>query len=195
MIRRFNFQARLKNSISIVSEEHFALSIAFCLILIGVGLRLLPHPANFAPVTAIAIFGGAVLPRRIAIWTPLALMMVSDAIIGFHGLIAVTWGCYALTALASSRWLRTIRATRLASITLASSLFFFVVTNFAVWLTSGMYAHSWGGLGRCFYLALPFFRNSLLSDAFYTAALFGVYRLACGAQTSVLARLSAIQNR
>jgi hypothetical protein len=161
-----------------VLEKRAALVIALVLMVLGVVLRLLPHPPNFAPVTAIAIFGGAVLPRRLAIWTPLILMMVSDAIIGFHNLIVLTWGCYALTALASSQWLRDLRLIRGVVLTLSSSVFFFVVTNFGVWITSGMYAHSWAGLANCYVLALPFFRNSLLSDVFYTGVFFAAYRLA-----------------
>lgn len=161
-------------------EQRRALALAGVLMLAGVGLRLLPHPANFAPVTAIAIFGGAVLPRRLSIWVPVGLMMVSDVLIGLHSLIVVTWGCYALTALFSSLYLKRPRLASTATLTLSSSLGFFVVTNFAVWLTSGMYTHSWSGLVHCYFLALPFFRNSLLSDLLYTAALFSVYWLALG---------------
>ena len=152
--------------------------IALTLIFIGVSLRVLPHPANFAPVAAIAIFGCAILPRRTAVWVPLTAMVLSDAIIGFHSLIAVTWGCYALFALASSQWLRNRSFARGAFLTLSSSVFFFAVTNFAVWIWSGMYAHTWAGLTSCYTLALPFFRNTLLSDVIYTAALFGVFTLA-----------------
>ena len=155
------------------------LLITVCLIIIAVSLRVVPHPANFAPVAAAAIFGGVILPRRLALWVPLSAMMISDFIIGLHSLIFVTWGSYALIALASSYWLRSkLTFLRGAVLTLNASLFFFAATNFAVWLTSGMYAHNWSGLVRCYELALPFFRNTLLSDAIYTVALFGAYGLA-----------------
>ena len=153
-------------------------AIATSLIIIGVSLRVLPHPDNFAPITAIAIFGGALLPRRHALWVPALAMIVSDAIIGFHDLVLVTWGCYVLIALASNVWLTKLSLLRGATLTLGASLFFFVVTNFAVWGTSGMYAHTWNGLVQCYTLALPFFRNTFLSDVIYTAALFGLYVLA-----------------
>ena len=151
--------------------------IALCLISLGIILRVSPHPDNFAPVAGIAIFGGAILPRRLAIVTPLLAMVVSDALIGFHSLILVTWGCYALIALASQLWLRKFNLFRAGAITLGGSLFFFVVTNFAVWLTSGMYSLNTSGLGNCFTLALPFFRNTFLSDIIYTLSLFGLYFL------------------
>ncbi|HSX05302.1 MAG TPA: DUF6580 family putative transport protein [Candidatus Saccharimonadales bacterium] len=154
------------------------LIVALMLIALGISLRLLPHPANFAPIAAIAIFGGAVLPRQIAVWVPLGAMMLSDLFIGLYSMMWVTWVCYLAIALASSHWLHRPNLLRGAALTVSSSLFFFVVTNLAVWVTSGMYAHSWIGLVRCYTMALPFFRNTLASDLAYTAALFGVFALA-----------------
>jgi hypothetical protein len=151
------------------------LLLALALIALAVSARLLPHPANFAPVAAVAIFGGAVLPRKLAVWVPLVAMIASDLFIGFYAMMPVTWGCYVLIALASSQWLRKPSLPRGVALTLGSSLFFFVVTNFAVWLTSGMYAYSWAGLMQCYNVALPFFRNTVASDALYAAALFGVF--------------------
>lgn len=166
-----------------------------CLILVAVGLRVLPHPANFAPVAAIAIFGGAMLPRRLAIWVPVAAMMLSDLVIGLHSLVAVTWGCYALIALASSRYLAgKLSFLRGAALTLSGSIFFFLATNFAVWVWSGMYEHTWAGLNRCFTLALPFFRNTALSDLFYAGILFGAYALAIKYSPRLLKRLGLQPN-
>jgi hypothetical protein len=159
-----------------MKSNHYPLAIAVCLILLGITLRILPHPANFAPIAAISIFGGAVLPKRAAIWVPLIAMILSDAIIGFYSLMPLIWACYLLIALASSRWLGSVFTG--VTLTVLSSLFFFIVTNFGVWLTSGMYSHNWSGLLSCYTLALPFLRNTLMSDAMYTAALFGVYALA-----------------
>jgi hypothetical protein len=171
---------------AIVKTNRFQLLVALCLIAIGVTLRLLPHPANFAPIAAIAIFGGAVLPRRFAIWVPLGAMVLSDLVIGFYGTMWVTWACYGLIAAASGHWLRKPTVARGLMITVSSSLFFFVVTNFAVWASSGMYAHTWVGLVHCYVMALPFFRNTAASDLFYTAALFGLYAFANGNTSRVL---------
>lgn len=176
-----------------MSKQTINVLIAAGLIGLVVCLRLLPHPANFAPVAAAAIFGGSVLPRRLAIWVPLLAMMASDLIIGLHNLVLLTWGCYALTALASSYLLRKPNLVRGGVLTLSASAGFFVVTNFGVWLTSGMYAHTFAGFIRCYELALPFFRNTILSDLIYTAAIFGLYALALrqaqAFRTSSLARL------
>ena len=152
--------------------------IAITLVLLGVVLRVLPHPANFAPIAAIAIFGGAVLPRKLAVLVPLGAMILSDAVIGFHNLILVTWGCYAFIALMSHMMLKKRSITTTGVFAVSSSLLFFSVTNFAVWVWSGMYTHTLAGLSQCFILALPFFRNTLLSDIIYTAVLFGLYAFA-----------------
>jgi len=168
-------------------KSNLNFTIAVGLILLAVSLRLLPHPANFAPVAAVAIFGGAVLPRRLAVWVPFVAMALSDLVIGFYNIMPVTWGCYVLIALASSYWLRKPGFLRGVSLTLSSSLFFFAVTNFAVWLWSSMYAHTWSGLAQCYTMALPFFRNTALSDLFYTATLFAVYVLATKAGVRLLA--------
>lgn len=172
-----------------VDKRRIFIGIALVLILLAVVLRLAPHPPNFAPIAAVAIFGSALLPRRLGLVVPLAAIIATDLAIGTHDLIIVTWGSYALIALASSLWLKKrLSFIRGAVLTLSASIFFFAITNFAVWLTSGMYERTWAGLAQCFTLALPFFRNTLASDLIYTAALFGVYVLA----TSVSLRLVAV---
>lgn len=169
-----------------IKEKHLNLAIALSLIAFAVALRVLPHPANFAPVAAVAIFGGAILPRKLALWVPVGAMIVSDAIIGFHNLVLLTWGCYALIALASNIWLKKPNLAKGAGLTLAGSSLFYLVTNFGVWLTSGMYAHSWSGLAQCYAMAIPFFRNTVAGDLFYTAALFGAFALATRLSSSLL---------
>ena len=68
-------------------------------------------------------------------------------------------------------------ALRIGSMAFASSVVFFVVTNFAVWAQSGMYARTFTGLVECYTLALPFFQNTLAGDLCFSAVLFGSYAL------------------
>lgn len=161
-----------------MSPKRLDILTAVCLIALAVMLRLLPHPANFAPIAAVAIFGGAVLPRRIGLWVPLIAMMASDLVIGFYNIMPITWGCFLLIALASSIWLKKPTLARGSFLTVSSSVFFFVITNFAVWIWGGLYVHTWAGLSQCYTMALPFFRNTFLSDMVYTASLFTVYAFA-----------------
>jgi hypothetical protein len=169
-----------------VTNKTTNLLIAISLIAFAAAFRLMPHPANFAPVAAVAIFGGAILPRKVAVWIPLAAMAISDLLIGLHPLIPVTWGCYLLIALASSRWLRKLTFFRGAGLTVGASIFFFTVTNFAVWLQTSMYAHSLSGLAQCYEMALPFFRNTLASDIVYTSVLFAIYALAMSLNSKLI---------
>lgn len=158
--------------------KYVPLATALSLVALGAGARLLPHPANFAPIGAIVIFGGAVLPKRLAVWVPLVALMASDLVIGFYDIMPIVWACYGVVALAGNRWLRRPTLLRGGLLTVCASLFFFVVTNCAVWAASGMYAHTFAGLAQCYAMALPFFRNSLLSDLLYTGVLFSVYTVA-----------------
>ncbi len=152
--------------------------VAISLVVFGVVMRLLPHPANLAPVGAIALFGGAVLPRKLGWWLPLAIMIASDLLIGFYNGILFTWAGFLLVGLLGmglrtmSNWLRVPIGA------MAGAIIFFAVSNFGVWLQGHMYAHTWAGLVQCYEMALPFFRNTFFGDFLYSWLLFGVYALA-----------------
>lgn len=153
--------------------------VAVGLVVAGTALRLVPHPANFAPAMAVAIFAGSVLPRKLALAVPLLTLALSDFIIGMYDwrIMASVWACYGIVALMSSHMLRKPSILQGAAFTMASSCFFFIVTNFMVWTAGGMYAYSWRGLRDCYIMALPFFRNTFLSDMAYVAILFVCWRL------------------
>jgi hypothetical protein len=161
-----------------------ATAIAVALIIAGVVLRLVPHAANFAPVGAIALFGGAVLPPKLAWWLPVAIMVTSDVVLGFHGTILFTWGGFMLVALlgmalrGKSNWLRVPLGV------VASAFVFYIVSNFGVWVEGKLYAHTLQGLVDCYVAALPFLKTSLLADTFYSLALFGAFALATKQQVA-----------
>ncbi len=152
--------------------------LAIALIAFGVVMLLLPHPANLAPVGAICLFGGVILPRKLGWWLPLAILIISDCFLGFYRGIGFTWlgfllvGLFGMTLRTRSNWFRVPVGIA------GSSVLFFIVSNFGVWLQGQMYPHTWAGLVNCYELALPFFRNTFLGDAVYGVALFGAYALA-----------------
>ena len=152
-------------------------SIALLLILMGVSLRFLPHPPNFAPIVAIALFSGAYLSRKIALILPLATMAISDVFIGYYEpkLMASVYGSFLLCVVLGF-WLKKHKRwyTVLGSSLLSATLFF-VITNFAVWAFTPWYEKSIFGLIQCYLMALPFFRNALLGNLFYATSLFGIY--------------------
>jgi hypothetical protein len=154
--------------------------IAVLLIIFAAISRFLPHPANFAPVAAVALFSGVYLGKKASIIVPVLAMMVSDLFIGTHNLMFFTWGCMALSGLIGW-WVKGHK--NFFSITggsLAGSIIFFLVTNAAVWVVNmgDFYARNFSGLIMSYTYALPFFRNTVLGDLFYSFALFGVMELA-----------------
>ena len=148
------------------------------LILVAAASRLLPHPPNFTPIAALALFGGAHFGgKRWALLMPLAAMFLSDLVIGLHPLLPVVYGSFAVIV-SIGFWLRARRGLiPIAGAVLASSLLFFLVTNFGVWALGSLYPKTAQGLLACYAAAIPFFQNTLLGDAVYTVALFGSFRL------------------
>jgi hypothetical protein len=168
----------MKSKLALTSSDLILkILLAFGLIVFAVAMRILPHPSNIAPVAAVAIFAGTILPKRLAYSLPLLIMMASDFMIGLHPLIAFTWGSFLVIAILSSVYLRKISAPNLVLASLGASSLFFVVTNFGVWLEGKLYHHTLTGLADCYYNALPFFRNTLIGDLAYTGVIFGLYAL------------------
>ncbi len=151
----------------------------FAMILLAALSRLLPHPPNFAPITALALFGGVYLDKKHSFIAPIAAMLVSDYFIGFYSGMEWTYGSFVLIGFIGL-WLRNHRGIRTTvGATVAGSLLFFIVTNFGVWISSQVtYPHTTAGLIECYVAAIPFFRNTLLGDAVYVGTMFGVYELA-----------------
>ncbi len=150
--------------------------IVYILIVFGFLMRLVPHVPNFAPIAAIALFAGAYLDKRIVPWVPLAIMIVSDLIIGLHGVVFYTWGAFILIGFIGMRLKERRTAGNIFAATVFSAFLFFVVTNFGVWLA--WYPHSLEGFAACFIKAIPFFRNTLAGNLVFSAVLFGSYELA-----------------
>lgn len=153
------------------------LMIAMVLILVAAFSRLIPHPPNFTPLAAMALAGGVYLDRRFALLVPLMALFLTDAILGFHNLMAFVYGSFLAIGLLGF-WLRSHKKPAMVfGSALASSVLFFIVTNFGVWAIGGatLYPKTLAGLMECYTLAIPFFRNTLLGDLIYTGALFGLF--------------------
>jgi len=147
-------------------------------ILTAAALRLIPHPPNFTPIGAMALFSGAYLGRKgLAFVAPLAAMLLSDAILGFHSGMPFVYASVALIVLIGALVASRITAMTVVGAALASSVLFFIVTNFGTWLVSGMYPLTGAGLAACYVAAIPFFQNTAVGDLFYCAVLFGGFAL------------------
>ncbi|MGE8721504.1 DUF6580 family putative transport protein [Leptospira terpstrae] len=147
-------------------------SVAILMVIATVISRILPHPPNFTPILAVSLFSGAYLTdRRLALLIPILAMLVSDFFIGFHDLMPVVYGFMILAVLFGKQIGSSL--SKSFGYTVVGSVVFFVLTNFAVWATSGMYPLDGTGLVTCFTLAIPFFQNSIAGDLVYSGILFG----------------------
>ncbi len=149
----------------------------FVLFLYFIGLialsRLIPHPPNFTPVIAMAVFM-PYLTRNVysAMLVPLLAMFVSDLYLGFHS--SMFWVYISiLLGTTLSHYTMSIKKTyvHLGSNALVSSTIFFVITNFAVWMSGTMYPLTLDGLIICYTMAIPFFGNTLAGTLFYVSLL------------------------
>ncbi len=136
-----------------------------------------PVLLNFSPVAALSLFGAAYLKnKKFAFFVPVAIMFLSDCILGFHSTMFFTYGSFALISLLGfSIFENKISSTRVLVASLSASLIFFLVTNFGVWLMQSMYAKNMNGLVDCYIAAIPFLKGSLLGDLIFSAALFGAF--------------------
>jgi hypothetical protein len=142
------------------------------IVVVATMARLIPHPPNFSPIGAIALFGGACFQKkRSAFLVPLTAMFLGDLVLGLHALMPVVYGCFAMNVLLG-RWLRSRRrVATIAMTTLAGSVQFFIITNFACWLVA--YPHTLDGFCACYLAAIPFFQNTLMGDAVFATVFFG----------------------
>ncbi|MBM9577555.1 hypothetical protein JWG45_10360 [Leptospira sp. 201903070] len=152
--------------------------IVLSLILIAVASRYFPHPANFTPILAISLFAGAhFASKKLSLILPILALLISDLIIGFHDLMPVVYGMSLLLVVMGWQLRASLSVGRIALSSVIGSVAFFAVTNFFVWLTSGMYTLDLSGFVQCYIMAIPFFPNGLLGDLFYTSVLFGAFAL------------------
>jgi len=153
--------------------------LALVLIVLAAALRIAPHPWNFTPVGAMALFSGAVLKdRRLAFLFPLVALFVGDVFIGLYKIIPIIYASF-LVSVAIGLWLRDRRTiARITLATLLGAIQFFIVTNFAVWQFLKGFPHTASGLAACYIAGIPFFWNTLAGDAFYASLLFGGFALA-----------------
>ena len=159
------------------------------LIVLAALTRLLPHPPNFSPVEAIALFGGAYFAARgWALVVPLVAMFLSDLALGLvnggiyfdyfasAGFLLV-YACIALSTLLGFGLRGRVSGARVLGYSLAGSILFFIVTNFGAWLGSPMYPQNAAGLTAAYVAGIPFFQWTLLGTLAYAALLFGGFAL------------------
>ncbi len=150
---------------------------SLAIIVFAVIVRLIPHPANFAPITALALFGGAYLSKKNAFIVPLMALFFSDMLIGFHNTMPFVYGSFLISGLLGLWLKKHHNVVNTTLITLIASLQFFLVTNLGVWFIGTIYPKTVDGLLQAYIMGIPFYRNTLLGDLFYTGLFFSAYEL------------------
>ena len=139
-------------------------------VVVALLIRLLPHPPNVAPITAVALFAGTHYGKKYwAVLMPLFAMVVTDIFLGFSMITPIVYLSFVCITLLGSL-LKKINFLNI----LLSSLVFFVITNLGVWML--YYPITSEGFATCFTLALPFFANSIIGDLFFSGVLVLGYR-------------------
>ena len=140
--------------------------------------RVLPHPPNVSPVAAMALLGGAYFTdKRMAFILPFLALFLSDLIIGFHNSMIVVYAGFALTVGMGIWMQKKITANRVAATTVASTLLFFIISNFGAWMMTGMYPMNAGGLLQAYVAGIPFLQNSLLGNLAFSAVMFAGFAM------------------
>ena len=173
-------------------EKNITLIVA--LIFLGISSRFLflvdgvPSIPNFTAIGAVALFGSYFLRKKSSIVIPLLVLWVSDLVLNnvvyaeyfdsfsFFGDPWV-YGGFVATILVGWYLIKKLSVKNVVSASILGALIFFIITNFSVWLTSGLYTKDISGFFTCYIKAIPFFRNALLGNLFFSAVLFGAYSL------------------
>ncbi len=149
------------------------------MILAGAVLRLLPHYPNFTPIAAMALFGGAYFTnKKLSFIVPFAAMLLSDLILGFHSTMWAVYLSFALIVVIGFSLREKKKVSNIFLASVSSSVLFFAITNFAVWLGGSMYPMTLAGLAECFTAAIPFFSYTAVGDLFYVGIFFGAFEFA-----------------
>ncbi len=154
------------------------------LVLVGIILaaaftRLIPHWPNFTAIGAVALFGGAYFNKKYLSFTvPFIALFITDLILGFHSTMWAVYLSFALIVVIGFNLRSQRKPLNVGVSAVSASVLFFIITNFAVWLSSPMYPPTIAGLIESYVLAIPFFHYTLLGDLFYVGVIFGIYELA-----------------
>ncbi|MGB9639186.1 MAG: DUF6580 family putative transport protein [bacterium] len=158
------------------------------IIFLGIFYRLIPHPPNFSPLYSISVFS-SILPielnnkyaKYISFLIPIFILFITDLILSVHKTMIFNYFAFLSISLFSyfifNKYNNFSRQITGVILSLISSIWFFIVSNFGVWLLSNMYSKDIQGLLTCYINALPFLGNSLISSIIFSIIIFYSYEL------------------
>ena len=159
-------------------------------ILIGSISRIIPHAPNFTPIGAICLFGASHFTKKsYAFFVPLLIIFLSDLFINnvlyssanfilFYNDFQWQYLSYFLIISFSIYFFKPkISFLNIGFTAISCSLIFYIISNFGVWIGSGIYPFNLIGFISCYFNALPFYLNTLLSFVCYSYILVGAFYL------------------
>lgn len=184
MKNRFKERAQISSSLTF----KIVLSILFFATLMRITVPMvIGHPPNFSPIDAIALFSGVYFSRRMTAFAVVLLSVwIGDLVLNrlafgawtlFYSGFYWQYGCYLLITLLGIGLKNHVNSRCLLAASMASSMLFFAITNFGVWYGSALYPQTLDGLLVCYVAAIPFFKNTVLSDLLFTGLFFGSFTL------------------
>ena len=159
----------MQKLLKISKKEIFPIS----LILILAFARLIPHPPNFTPIIAVAIMSGYLFRNiYLSFATLIITMLLADSFIGFYDniffvYVALLFIVYIFYKIGSK-----INFKNLFLFSIFGSFIFYLISNFGVWYFGSLYEKNFNGLIECYFLAIPFFKNTLISTIIFSYASF-----------------------
>jgi hypothetical protein len=179
------YKSRNMNNIKTQKGLIFAISV----IVAGAIFRFIPHWPNFTPIAAMALFGGAFIGRKhLAFIIPFAAMFLSDIILGFHKDMWAVYVAFGFTVMIGTLLRSNVKLLTVVTASITSSVIFFLLTNFAAWVSSPIYPQSFSGLMQSYIAGLAFFNdgaygfsfflNEIAGSLFYSGVFFGAFALA-----------------
>ena len=141
------------------------LGLCALFIILGVVSRLTTHIPNFTPILSIALMSGLYIKNRFIVLIPISIMLVSDLFIGSH--ITAPWVYSSILIICMIGYLIKNNISNIFFYSILSSIVFFIISNFGVWLSGG-YTYSLEGLVVCYIAAIPFFKNTLMSTVLFS---------------------------
>jgi LPXTG-motif cell wall-anchored protein len=160
------------------------LLVAFFLIVFGLTGRIFiaefVQIPNLEIITSLSLIAGVMLGGIFTFLIPLSIIAISDIYFGNTMVLIFTWSAFVIIGIFG--WLLRRRKKfnyrfigEITGIGIASSLFFYLYTNFGWWLITDIYPHTWQGLSQCYLMGLPFLKNNLLGNLFFAPTFFGIY--------------------
>tara|TARA_B100001123_G_C14651731_1_gene765902 strand:- start:27 stop:551 length:525 start_codon:yes stop_codon:yes gene_type:complete len=145
--------------------------LPICLILVLSFSRILPHPSNFTPILAVGIFSGFYFRQFfLSSFIVILSMFIGDLYLGFHDTMFFTYVAL-IVAVGIGFMIKKFNYKEILFTGLSSSVCFFIITNFGAWLSLEMYEKNFSGLIQSYFMAIPFFHNTLISTFLYLISL------------------------